>query len=156
MRFIKLRIALSTSLNLLPKNFAYLNFSFPSYSEYPKFQQLQAEETARIFDSKLTSQILQLIPKMSDRLKKGTKVLDIGCGRGHAVNLMGKAFSNSKFTGCDISREGISAAKEEAEKMGLTNVRFEVKDALLIEEIGNFDIIQLSILFMTRCSPQRS
>ena len=111
------------------------------YSEYPKFQQLQAEETARIFDSKLTSQILQLNPNIMDRLKKGVKVLDIGCGRGHAVNLMGKAFSNSKFTGCDISREGISAAKEEAEKMGLTNVRFEVKDALLIEEIGNFDVI---------------
>ena len=31
--------------------------------------------------------------------------------------------------------------KEEAEKMELTNVRFEVKDALLIEEIGNFDVI---------------
>jgi cyclopropane fatty-acyl-phospholipid synthase-like methyltransferase len=54
---------------------------------------------------------------------------------------MGKAFTNSKFTGCDISREGISAAKEEAKKMGLTNVRFEFKDALLLEEIGNFDVI---------------
>jgi cyclopropane fatty-acyl-phospholipid synthase-like methyltransferase len=67
--------------------------------------------------------------------------LDIGCGRGHAVNLMGKAFSRSKFTGCDISQEGITTAKEEAKNMGLTNVRFEIKDALLFEELGKYDLI---------------
>lgn len=111
------------------------------YSEYPKFQQLQAEETARIFDSKLTNQILPLIPKINNRLNDGIKVLDIGCGRGRAVNLMGKAFSRSKFTGCDISNEGILSAKEEAKNMGLTNVQFEIKDALLVEELGKFDLI---------------
>jgi len=111
------------------------------YSEYPKFQQLQAEETARIFDSKLTNQILPLIPEINDKLSNGIKVLDIGCGRGHAINLMGKAFPKSKFTGCDISREGISSAKEEAKNLGLTNVQFEIKDALLIEELGKFDLI---------------
>jgi 2-polyprenyl-3-methyl-5-hydroxy-6-metoxy-1,4-benzoquinol methylase len=111
------------------------------YSEYPKFQQLQAEETARIFDSKLTNQILPLIPEINDKLNIGIKVLDIGCGRGHAINLMGKAFPKSKFTGCDISREGITSAKEEAKNLGLTNVEFETKDALLIEELGKFDLI---------------
>lgn len=111
------------------------------YSEYPKFQQLQAEETARIFDSKLTNQILPLIPEIDNRLNDGIKVLDIGCGRGRAINLMGKAFSRSKFTGCDISHEGILSAKEEAKNMGLTNVQFEIKDALLVEELGKFDLI---------------
>jgi 2-polyprenyl-3-methyl-5-hydroxy-6-metoxy-1,4-benzoquinol methylase len=111
------------------------------YSEYPKFQELQAEETARIFDSKLTNQILLLIPEINNRLNDGIKVLDIGCGRGRAINLMGKAFSRSEFTGCDISHEGISSAKEEAKNMGLTNVQFEIKDALLVEELGKFDLI---------------
>lgn len=111
------------------------------YSEYPKFQELQAEETARIFDSMLTNQILPLIPEIVNRLNDGIKVLDIGCGRGRAINLMGKAFSRSEFTGCDISHEGISSAKEEAKNMGLTNVQFEVKDALLVEELGKFDLI---------------
>ncbi len=111
------------------------------YSEYPKFQQLQAEETARIFDSMLTNQILPLIPDINNRLNDGIRVLDIGCGRGRAVNLMGKAFSRSKFTGCDISHEGILSAKEEAKNMGLTNVQFEIKDALLVEELGKFDLI---------------
>ena len=111
------------------------------YSEYPKFQQLQAEETARIFDSMLTNQILPLIPDINNRLNDGIRVLDIGCGRGRAVNIMGKAFSRSKFTGCDISHEGILSAKEEAKNMGLTNVQFEIKDALLVEELGKFDLI---------------
>jgi len=111
------------------------------YSEYPKFQELQAEETARIFDSKLTNQILPLIPEIDNKLNDGIKVLDIGCGRGRAINLMGKAFSRSEFTGCDISHEGISSAKEEAKNMGLTNVQFEIKDALLVEELGKFDLI---------------
>lgn len=111
------------------------------YSEYPKFQQLQAEETARIFDSKLTNQILPLIPEINNRLNDGIRVLDIGCGRGRAVNLMGKAFPRSKFTGCDISHEGISSAKEEAKNMGLTNIQFEIKDALSVEELGKFDLI---------------
>jgi 2-polyprenyl-3-methyl-5-hydroxy-6-metoxy-1,4-benzoquinol methylase len=111
------------------------------YSEYPKFQELQAEETTRIFDSKLTNQILPLIPEIDNRLNDGIKVLDIGCGRGRAINLMGKAFSRSEFTGCDISHEGISSAKEEAKNMGLTNVQFEIKDALLVEELGKFDLI---------------
>ena len=111
------------------------------YSEYPKFQQLQAEETARIFDSMLINQILPLIPEINNRLNDGIRVLDIGCGRGRAINLMGKAFSRSKFAGCDISHEGILSAKEEAKNMGLTNVQFEIKDALLVEELGKFDLI---------------
>lgn len=111
------------------------------YSEYPKFQKLHAEESARVFDNRLTEQILQLNPEINRRLKDGIEVLDVGCGRGHAVNLMGKAFPRSKFTGCDISQEGITGAKEEANDMGLTNVRFEIKDALLIEQLGGFDLI---------------
>jgi len=125
------------------------------YSEYPKFQQLQAEETARIFDNKLTNQILQLIPAINDRLNDGIEVLDIGCGRGHAVNLMGMAFSRSKFTGCDISQEGITAAKEEAKNMGLTNVQFEIKDALLIEELGKYDLITAFDTIHDQAQPTR-
>ena len=125
------------------------------YSEYPKFQQLQAEETARIFDSKLTNQILQLNPEINNRLNDGIEVLDIGCGRGHAVNLMGKAFSRSKFTGCDISQEGITTAKEEAMNMGLTNVRFEIKDALLVEDLGKYDLITAFDTIHDQAQPTR-
>ena len=125
------------------------------YSEYPRFQQLQAEETARVFDSKLITHILALKPEINDRLKDGIDVLDIGCGTGHAVNLMGQAFSHSKFTGCDFSEEAITSAKEEAKNMGLTNVRFEIKDALKVEELGKFDLITAFDAIHDQAQPTR-
>jgi 2-polyprenyl-3-methyl-5-hydroxy-6-metoxy-1,4-benzoquinol methylase len=125
------------------------------YSEYPEFQQLHAEESARVFDNRLIEKILKLNPEINGRLQDGIKVLDIGCGRGHAVNLMGKAFPRSIFTGCDISQQGITTAKEEANNMGLTNVRFEVKDALLIEELGKFEFITAFDTIHDQAQPTR-
>jgi 2-polyprenyl-3-methyl-5-hydroxy-6-metoxy-1,4-benzoquinol methylase len=111
------------------------------YSEYPQFQQLQAEETARVFDNRLIDQILPLISTSKDKLNSGIEVLDVKCGRGRAINLMAKDFPRSKFTGYDLSQEGIMAAKEEAKKLGLTNVVFEVKDALSIKEPEKYGLI---------------
>ena len=41
---------------------------------------------------------------------------------------MAQPFPSSKFTGYEISKEGIEVAREEARQMGLTNVKFDVKD----------------------------
>src|SRR5919112_1800382 len=38
------------------------------YSAYPRFQELQAEETARIFDARLLDSILTLVDGLEDRL----------------------------------------------------------------------------------------
>jgi hypothetical protein len=76
------------------------------YSEYPGFQSLQAEETSRVFDSRLIDQIIPLTGNdVVTKLNAGALVLDVGCGRGHALNLMAKAFPNSKFIGYDLSRK---------------------------------------------------
>jgi len=64
----------------------------------------------------------------------------MGCGRGRAVNLMAKTFQKSSFVGYDISREGIESARKEA-KMSLSNSRFEVKDAVKLDEVGQYDLI---------------
>jgi len=111
------------------------------YSQYPKFQELQAEETSRIFDARLIDQIIPLDDGLKDRLERGIDALDVGCGRGHAVNVIAKAFPKSTFVGYDISAEGIKAAKEEASKMELSNVKFEVKDLSLMNESEKYDLI---------------
>jgi SAM-dependent methyltransferase len=82
------------------------------YSAYPKFQELQGEETARVFDARLVSQILPLVDGLIDRMKEGIDVFDVDCGTGHAINLMAKGFPNSRFWGYDFSKEGIKAAKD--------------------------------------------
>ncbi|MBI2649573.1 MAG: class I SAM-dependent methyltransferase [Thaumarchaeota archaeon] len=111
------------------------------YSAYPEFQRLQAEETARIFDSMLVDKIIPLVPGLVERMRKGISALDIGCGRGRAVNLMAKAFPNSEVLGYDISKEAIAVARREAKAVGLSNAHFEIKDAAKLAELGKYDLI---------------
>jgi ubiquinone/menaquinone biosynthesis C-methylase UbiE len=110
------------------------------YSAYPKFQELQGEETARVFDARLVGQILPLTG-MIDRLSEGIDVLDVGCGEGHGINLMAKAFPKSSFYGYDISRDGIASARREAKKMQNTNARFKIADAAKLDDRNRFDLI---------------
>src|SRR5207247_8202760 len=68
-------------------------------------------------------------------------VADVGCGSGHAVNLMAAAFPRSRFAGFDFSPEGIAAARAEAGRLGLENARFEERDAARLGETAAFDFI---------------
>ena len=68
------------------------------------------------------------MPGLVEKLSKGIDVADIGCGQGHAINLMARAFPTSRFVGYDFSEEGIASAREEAIAWGITNATFEVKD----------------------------
>ena len=68
-------------------------------------------------------------------------VLDIGCGSGRAANLMARAFPNSRFTGYDLSDDGIARARDEAERLGLANVRFEARDVTRLGEVAAYDLI---------------
>jgi 2-polyprenyl-3-methyl-5-hydroxy-6-metoxy-1,4-benzoquinol methylase len=112
------------------------------YSEYPAFQSLQAEETSRVFDSRLIDQIVPLTGKdMIDKLRSGAFVMEVGCGRGHALNLMAKAFPNSRFFGYDFSEEGVESGIKESKEMNLINVEFGVKDVNNLNDTNKYDLI---------------
>lgn len=111
------------------------------YSAYPKFQKIMAEESAQVFDATLINVTLPLVPGLVDRLKEGIDVADVGCGQGHAINLMAQAFSNSRFIGYDFSEEGVAAGKAEAKAMGLSNADFEAKDVSTLDGSRKFDLI---------------
>lgn len=112
------------------------------YSEYPAFQSLQAEETSRVFDSRLIDQIIPLTGKdMIDKLRSGAFVMEVGCGRGHALNLMAKTFPNSKFFGYDLSEEGVKSGIKESKEMNLINVEFGVKDVNNLNDTNKYDLI---------------
>lgn len=110
------------------------------YSGFPKFQQLMAQESAAIFDAALIDVTLPLAD-MGDGLEKGIDVADVGCGQGHAINLMAKAYPKSRFTGFDFSKEGVGAGQAEAKVLGLSNAKFEQKDAATIDGSRLFDLI---------------
>ena len=111
------------------------------YSSYPEFQRLMAEESAQTFDATLLDVNLHLVDGLVDRLHAGADVADVGCGQGHAVNLMAEAFPNSRFVGYDFSEEGVAAGRAEAAAKGLTNATFEVQDAADLSASAAFDLI---------------
>ncbi len=111
------------------------------YSAFPSFQGLMFEDSASGLDANLIQTTLPLIPGMVERLKGGIDVADIGCGAGHAINVMAHSFPNSRFTGYDFSDEGIAAAQAEAKQLGLTNASFIVKDAAQLEVKGGYDLV---------------
>ena len=111
------------------------------YSRFATFQELMAEESAQVFDSTLLQITLPLIPGAVQRLAEGIDVLDVGCGKGHAINLMAQAYPNSRFTGYDFSEEGVAAGTAEAKAMSLSNASFVVQDAAKIPDRAAFDLI---------------
>jgi ubiquinone/menaquinone biosynthesis C-methylase UbiE len=111
------------------------------YSSYPDFQKLMAEDSKQVFDATLLEVTLPLVSGLADRMTAGIDVADVGCGSGHAVNLMAQAFSRSRFVGYDFSQEGIAAGRAEALALGLTNARFEQEDAAKLAGPSRFDFI---------------
>jgi len=98
------------------------------YSEYERFQDVMSEDSNQSVVSSLLEVILPAIPEIVDRLEEGIEVVDLGCGRGNAINLMAKTFPKSNFLGYDLSEEAIDYAKAMTEKQALKNVSFEVRD----------------------------
>jgi len=125
------------------------------YSAYPRFTELMSEGSSRVQDARLVGTILPLVDGLVDRLGKGISVLDVGCGSGHAINLMAKAFPNSRFVGYDFSRKGIAVAKAEAKRLGLRNARFGAKDVATLNEPGKYELITAFDAIHDQAKPTR-
>jgi len=111
------------------------------YSEFEGFQRIAAEESVAFHDVSLIETTLPLVPGLVERLRDGIDVLDVGCGSGHAVNLMAQAFPKSRFGGCDFSSEGVERARGEARALGLANARFDVLDVARLEDVEAYDFV---------------
>ena len=111
------------------------------YAAFPRFQALMAEDSGAVHDATLIEVTLPLVTGLVERLRSGIDVADVGCGSGHAVNLMGAAFPASRFVGFDVSDTGLGAATAEAHRRGLTNVHFVHKDAASLDGTERFDLI---------------
>ncbi|WP_455211435.1 class I SAM-dependent methyltransferase [Kaarinaea lacus] len=98
------------------------------YERYPRFHDIMAEDSGQTVLSSLIEHILPLETSLIEKLRQGIRVLDVGCGRGRAMNLLAREFPNSQFIGMDLSAEAVAYACDEAANQGLNNVRFEQRD----------------------------
>lgn len=94
----------------------------------PEFTDVMDAASRGFLDGQLLDGVLPLTGDLPDRLRRGIRVADIGCGTGHAVNLLARAFPASQFTGYDLATDAIDRAREEAARWGLTNAAFVVLD----------------------------
>jgi len=90
--------------------------------------------TARFFRTgykhHLVQEWLPALDGVVEKLERGAKVADVGCGHGISTRLMAEAFPNSRFYGFDYHQGSIDTARQAAEDAELGDrVRFEVHSA---------------------------
>jgi 2-polyprenyl-3-methyl-5-hydroxy-6-metoxy-1,4-benzoquinol methylase len=111
-----------------------------AYSDYPDFHAVMAEDSAAVNDATLVETVLPLTG-LVEQLQTGLDVADLGCGRGHAINLMARAFPASRFTGIDFSDESLTVARSEAAAWGLANAHFTAQDAAAMSDTAAYDLV---------------
>ena len=94
----------------------------------PGFTDVMDGRSRGLMDGQLLDGILPLTGELPARLTDGVRVAEIGCGTGHALNLMARAYPRSSFTGYDLAEDAIDRGRAEAAAWGLTNVTFQALD----------------------------
>jgi len=92
------------------------------------------EGTERFFRpgyaANLISAWIPALAGVQEKLKKGGRVADVGCGLGASTILMAKSYPNSEFIGFDYHVKSIETAKQRARDAGVADrIRFEVASA---------------------------
>jgi SAM-dependent methyltransferase len=125
------------------------------YAHFPTFHAITAELSKEMIDATLLDRALPLVPGLVERLSAGIDVADIGCGSGYAINVMARAFPESRFTGYDFSEEAIVAARGRAQEWGLANASFEVRDVTDLSMPASFDFITTFDAVHDQAAPDR-
>jgi SAM-dependent methyltransferase len=82
------------------------------------------------YAANLVSSWIPALDGVHDKLLRGAKVADVGCGKGASSILMAKAFPKSQIFGFDYHEKSIEAARQSAAREGLGDrVKFEVAKA---------------------------
>jgi SAM-dependent methyltransferase len=101
--------------------------------------------TARLFRpgyrENIVSSWLPALEGVTDKLRAGARVADVGCGYGYSTMIMARAFPQSVFTGIDYHGPSIEAAAKAAADAGLADrVTFEVSGGANFRGTG-FDLV---------------
>ncbi len=82
------------------------------------------------YAANLTTSWIPALEGVEDKLRRGAKVADVGCGHGASTIIMARAFPESTFSGFDYHAPSIDAARKAAAEAGVDDrVSFEVAPA---------------------------
>jgi SAM-dependent methyltransferase len=94
------------------------------------------------YNAHLMAEWLPALDGVVDKLERGGRVADVGCGHGASTILMAKAFPNSSFDGFDYHEEGIETARIRASEAGVDNVKFHTEPAAAYSGSG-YDLVTM-------------
>ena len=78
----------------------------------------------------LVAEWIPALDGVQEKLQRGAKVADVGCGHGASTIIMAQAFPNSQFFGFDYHAASIERAREAAKDAGVAErITFEVAAA---------------------------
>jgi SAM-dependent methyltransferase len=82
------------------------------------------------YKGNLVAEWIPALDGVQEKLERGAKVADVGCGHGASTILMAEAFPNSEFWGFDYHDASIARARELAEEAGVADrIEFAVAAA---------------------------
>jgi SAM-dependent methyltransferase len=82
------------------------------------------------YKAHLTTEWIPALDGVQEKLQRGAKVADVGCGHGASTIVMAEAFPNSEFFGFDYHDASIARAREAAQAAGVAErVSFAVASA---------------------------
>ena len=82
------------------------------------------------YAANLISSWIPALEGVEEKLQKGARVADVGCGLGASTILMAKHYPNSEFVGFDYHDKSIQTAKKRAKDAGVANrIKFQVAKA---------------------------
>lgn len=127
-----------------------------AYEHYrPEFTDFMDAMNRKRYDAELVSGYLAPVAGLVERLEAGIRVADLGCGSGHVVNILGRAFPRSTFVGYDLAEDALEAARREAAAYGLDNVRFEAVDVAALPAGATFDLVTAFDAIHDQAAPRR-
>jgi SAM-dependent methyltransferase len=92
------------------------------------------------YNANLLGSWLPALDGVTEKLSRGGRAADVGCGHGASTILMAKAYPNAEFIGYDYHPASIDTARQRAKDADAGNARFEVADASSYDG-KDFDLI---------------
>jgi SAM-dependent methyltransferase len=88
----------------------------------------------------LVSEWIPALDGVREKLERGARVADVGCGHGASVIMMAKAFPKSRFFGFDYHQPSIDRARELARQEGVAD-RTTFERAAAKDYPGTYDLV---------------